>query len=112
MKSRFICKSVLTLVCLVFTAIPAVSNAALLGPDKSNNAVRVTFSDLDLSSMEGVRTLYQRLRNSAYQVCGRQNGRELMELTIERKQCFDTALSKAVKSINNSRLERLHLNSN
>ena len=96
---------------LAFTAIsiPFSASAALNSPVLEDPAVTVSYSDLDLSSMDGVKTLYQRLKSSARKVCGGQKGIETIDRRLQRRECVDTALADAVEDIDNQLLDRLHL---
>ena len=93
---------------IVTSSVQIIGVAATSNPNASDNAIKVTFSDLDLSREEGVNTLYQRLKASARKVCGNPNGRELMAISQQRKQCYALALTKAVKKVGNESLEVLH----
>lgn len=63
----------------------------------------VVYSDLNLQGEAGARTLYKRLKNAAARVCGAVNQRD-----HAWKQCYDTALSDAVRSVGAPTLLALH----
>jgi len=63
----------------------------------------VVYSDLNLQSEAGARTLYKRLKNAAARVCGTGDQRN-----HAWKQCYDTALNDAVRSVGAPTLLALH----
>ena len=60
-------------------------------------SVTVSFRDVNLSTLEGATTLYQRLRGAARSVCG-DEGRSLRE-QYEWKVCYQRALGNAVRTV-------------
>ena len=77
-------------------------------PGTSRTQVVVTFDDLNLASTAGARTLYARLKSAAQQACGsRPTGRDLQGY-MAYQSCYDSALDKAVRKIDNARLLALH----
>jgi UrcA family protein len=95
-----------TMLCVIFS-IPAVSMAASMTHEENVNPIKVSFSDLNLSQDEGVETLYHRLKVAARKSCGSKVTRELWILANNR-QCVNSALAKAVESIDNEKLKRRH----
>ena len=68
----------------------------------------VRFDDLSLESSAGIKALYARLSNAAERVCGGQpNKMELRQLGAYRN-CYHSALSKAVDKVGNDQLHALH----
>ena len=67
----------------------------------------VRFHSLDLSRMDGVATLYGRLRNAARAVCDPFKSREMWILE-EQRACMDKAITDAVGSINRPLLSQYH----
>ena len=69
-------------------------------------SVTVSFRDLDLTTVTGARTLYQRLKNAAQSVC------DQPRIGIEGYRvwhaCYDTALSDAVAKVNSPLLIAMH----
>ncbi len=77
-------------------------------PGTSRTQVVVTFDDLNLASTAGARTLYARLKSAAQQACGsRPTGRDLQGY-MAYQSCYDSALEKAVRKVDNARLLALH----
>jgi UrcA family protein len=70
--------------------------------------VRVAIADLNLSSPQGIATLYTRLRHAATEVCGHEPQiRELSQHATWSK-CVDTALDEAVLQVSSIGLAALH----
>ena len=67
----------------------------------------VRFHSLDLSRIDGVTTLYGRLRNAARAVCDPFTSREMWILE-EQRACMDKAIADAVGSINRPLLSQYH----
>ena len=77
-------------------------------PGTSRTQVVVTFDDLNLASTAGARTLYARLKSAAQQACGsRPTGRDLQGY-MAYQSCYDSALDKAVRKVDNAHLQALH----
>jgi UrcA family protein len=72
----------------------------------ATRSVTVSFRDLDLSTVEGARTLYGRIQSAAKQVCGYQ-GVDLIEQSIWRS-CYRNAISDAVGKVNSPLLTAVH----
>lgn len=69
-------------------------------------SIEVVYSDLDLNSVAGVETLYQRLRGAARSACG-DSGKRISEIVAYRA-CYDRALETAVSGFNSVRLTAIH----
>ena len=67
----------------------------------------VHFSDLDLSSAEGVRRLYVRLRSAAAEVCVPLESASAAGAT-EHRTCVNMAIDNAVAAINRPLLSEYH----
>ena len=68
--------------------------------------VVVSYGDLDLSSSEGVRELYQRIASAATRVCPYADSRELAQTMVYRS-CRDAAISRAVREVKSPQLAAL-----
>ena len=66
-------------------------------------SIVVKYSDLDLSTSDGARTLYKRITAAASLVCPYQDARDLTSKAIG-KSCRETAIEHAVRSIHNTEL--------
>jgi UrcA family protein len=67
----------------------------------------VRFSDLNLSSDDGVRTLYQRMRGAARLVCADAD-RSLRLEQPNYQTCFKKAVGDAVSQVNQPALTAMH----
>ncbi len=67
----------------------------------------VRYGDLDVTTDEGLRVLYGRLRQAAVQVCRSEEGRDLTRRRASR-ECREAALSGAVARFGDARLSALH----
>jgi len=72
------------------------------------NSIKITFAELDMSSDEGVATLYQKIKSGARQVCGGRPNLQNPGLTRLYRKCLTSALDTAVKEIDNAKLTSLH----
>jgi UrcA family protein len=70
------------------------------------HSMKVSYSDLDLNTQSGAKTLYDRIRGAARQVCGYE-GQTFTDQALWRS-CFNGAISDAVATVNNPRLTALH----
>jgi UrcA family protein len=66
-------------------------------------SIVVQYSDLDLSTTDGVQTLYKRITAAAREVCPYSNARELNFKAIGQS-CRDAAIERAVRSVHNTEL--------
>ena len=66
----------------------------------------VSYADLDLSSGDGVRELYERISAAAREVCPYPNARELRQSMVNRS-CRNTAISRAVSEVKSPQLVAL-----
>ena len=91
---------------LAFAALVCVLGTAPAGASPSEPSVRVSYRDLDLSSLAGATTLYQRIQGAAKQVCGRA-GADLVE-QMAWKACYRHATADAVRQVNSPLLTAVH----
>ena len=66
-------------------------------------SIVVKYSDLDLSTSDGARTLYKRISAAASVVCPYTDAREL-NLKAIGQSCREAAIEQAVRSIHNTEL--------
>ena len=85
------------------------AHAEALGTTKQLTAT-VNYGELDLSSSQGVATLYHRLRVAAQEVCAPFEGRELSK-RARFQACYSEALDKAVAKVNRETLTAFHVRS-
>ena len=84
-----------------------LASTAFASTSSEGPAVRVSYSELDLSKDAGVERLYARLRQAAKQVCGSADNRDFVALR-EKDACVRAALDRAVESVHSARLSARH----
>ena len=72
-------------------------------PDDEVPKVVVSYSDLDLSTPEGARVLYQRISLAAREVCPYQDAIEPSRLS-KNHACREAAIERAVSSVHSAQL--------
>jgi len=87
-----------------------VGTGTVLAADAGEVHLKVNYSDLNLSTMNGATTLYQRIEGAAHFVCG-DEGRGLDE-QIVWKTCYGDAVNHAVTQVNNPLLTSLYAKQN
>jgi UrcA family protein len=70
---------------------------------EEGSAIVVKYGDLDLSTTEGVTTLYKRISTAAHWVCPYDDARELA-LKAVNQSCRKASIERAVRSIHNAEL--------
>ena len=98
---------------LLFTALFIVSSYAPMGNtmihQEGENAVRVTFAELDISQKAGAAVLYQRIKTAARKVCGANDNRtRLLSIRRATRECFINAVDNTVNKIDEPNLNALH----
>jgi len=88
-------------VCLLGIAHAPASEAAT-----AQHSVTVNYRDLNLSTLDGATTLYQRITGAARLACG-ERGYGLFELR-RWKSCVQGAIEGAVATVNNPLLTTVH----
>jgi UrcA family protein len=83
--------------CLMIAAW-ACTLAVTAGADESLPSKTVRYSDLDISTVEGAKALYQRIRAAARHVCDLSTGGDAV-LHAAEKACVDTAIDNAVRKV-------------
>jgi UrcA family protein len=78
----------------------------VLAADADEVHLKVSYSDLNLSTINGATTLYQRIEGAAHFVCG-EEGRSLDE-QLFWKSCYGNAVNHAVTQVNNPLLTSLY----
>ncbi len=77
-----------------------------IGPD-GYPAVAVSYGDLNLSTSEGVLTLYRRIAAAANQVCGGNPDPRDRHAVVWSRVCRQAAMARAVQAVGNPRLAAL-----
>ena len=88
----------------------SASAAAALPGQFEDNAVTVSFADLNIQNTAGARVLYSRLQRATKSVCSLKSYRELGSLSrvIQAKQCYTESLDEAVAKIDSAALREIH----
>ena len=81
--------------------------AQAAAPPDDVPTVVVRYGDLDLSTQEGVQTLYKRISSAARQVCPSADPRMLASLDYSHA-CRAAAVARAVSQVHSSQLAALH----
>jgi UrcA family protein len=84
---------------------PAVATAAQPAGDAPQATLH--YSARDLTSEQGTRALYQRIRTAARSVCPGWDSRDLAAVAASR-ECQRRAVTRAVGQIGNARLAAVH----
>ena len=66
--------------------------------------IEVKYTDLDIATDVGARTLYRRIATAARQVCPRGEGSVIAKMDEVSRTCIREAISRAVREVNNPRL--------
>jgi UrcA family protein len=92
-----------------FNAADTSAGSLSSDPSASDGLLKqvVRFHDLDLSKIEGVTTLYARLRHAGRAVCDPFKSRD-MWFPEKQRACMDKAIADAVASINRPLLSQYH----
>jgi UrcA family protein len=109
MKESKLYKGLLATIVVVALGAPAIASA-----DAKSNfqgvSVKVSYADLNLEKQEGAKALYRRLQQASKQACDVRTLREegSVKRLGEARQCYNTALSKAVEELDNDLVTQIH----
>jgi UrcA family protein len=103
---RYVIECVGSLVLSVAALGGGAAEAAVASDDIPH--VAVAYDDLNLSHVEGVHKLYQRLKSAAEQVCRVYDGKDL-DRHVMFIQCSQVALDNAVSAVAFPALTRIHV---
>jgi UrcA family protein len=93
---------------VAFTSVVCLLGAsdASAGAPGAGRAVSVDYRDLNLSTIQGAMTLYERLKGAARTVCdGSMTG---VVAYHEWRSCYDAAIADAVAKVNSPLLTTVH----
>jgi UrcA family protein len=99
-----------TIIAVLFAASAATStmlNAKLQNVEVSS--MIVSYADLNLGSVDGQQTLFQRLKRAARDVCDTREARTTQEMRSSRV-CYEEALNQAVSEVGSAGLVALGTN--
>jgi UrcA family protein len=71
-------------------------------------SITVSYSDVAFGNTAGAADVYRKLKAAARQVCGVDHGTKTLELMMAARDCFDGALTDAVRKIDRPTLTALH----
>jgi UrcA family protein len=98
----------LTLLVLALAMVQTITTLpASAGEEIITKSQVVRFGDLNLSSDQGIRTLYQRIRTAARKVCSQANDTMVLEHRNFRG-CVNKAVDEAVDKVNRPALTAMH----
>ena len=94
---------------LTLAVVSVVASVASFAATSSVDApsVSVRYDDLNLSTTDGVNSLYHRISSAARAVCPDAYSREL-SLRAAARRCEADAVARAVSEVNNSHLAMVH----
>jgi UrcA family protein len=71
-------------------------------------SVKVSYADLNLSTLAGADALYRRIERAARTVCGSDDMRERLGHWRAWRNCYDSAIANAVAKVNSPLLSAVH----
>jgi len=86
----------------------AVSPLARAGSELGVPSSVVRFHDLNLNSVQGVRTLYGRIRRAAGEVCAPYEATDSLIPSAAWRSCFEQAVAGAVRRVDSPLLTAYH----
>jgi len=90
----------------------AVAVAASAPGRADESAVRLTYSDLNLKSIEGARHLYSRIYTAANYACGASDTDMDVIVRFGPSRCVKEAIARAVRNLNSPQLSRVYIERN
>jgi UrcA family protein len=100
-RSTLLCATLATAAGLL-----GATDASALDAMRDTRSVMVNYGDVNLATLAGATTLYQRLEAAARSVCG-ERGHSFAEMR-DWQACYQGAIDGAVASVNNPMLSALH----
>jgi UrcA family protein len=95
----------LALTCLTLLTVDVRASE----PEPIPAKVLVHYSDTAFDSVDGTASVYRKLRTAARRVCGVNDGSHLtLDQNIKAQECFETALTQAVRRIDRPMLTSVH----
>jgi UrcA family protein len=83
----------------IAAAAIATLSAGAAQADQTVEKVRVTYSDLDLSKADGMKTLERRIERAARFTCGGDNGPTTLKARASYEACFEKAVEGAMVAV-------------
>jgi len=104
MNLRKLNRSILVAATLIgITGILSAAHASDRRANAEFLSEKISFSDLNLNTTQGITSLYRRISSAAREVCTPLESRELPQLSAWH-HCMDQAISTAVDTVNNPAL--------
>ncbi len=111
MKESNYARKLLIAFAVLVLGIPAIASDTPLINDEGKPIVRVSYTDLNLSSQAGLVALYKRLQGASSAACGPRSSLRtagsLQQLNNNR-HCYNDLLSKLVAKVDNAKLNEIH----
>jgi UrcA family protein len=93
-------------------ALAALSQPASAGDRTMERSVTISYADLNLSSPDGARVLYKRIKQAARTACGPEPRGIVLEFypraQWQHKSCIRKAVENAVASLDNPMVTAVH----
>jgi UrcA family protein len=105
--NRFIARNVAVAALTVLPSLVAIGSASAGASAGDAPSVTVRYGDLNLTSQEGIASLYGRIRNAAAVVCSALDGRDRMREMLWH-DCYNHAVANAVHTVHNETLSAYH----
>jgi UrcA family protein len=106
-SNRFIARNVAVAALTVLPSLVAIESASAGVGAGDAPSVTVRYGDLNLTSQEGIASLYGRIRNAAAAVCSALDGRDRMREMLWH-DCYNHAVANAVQTVHNETLSAYH----
>jgi UrcA family protein len=85
----------------------ALASGTAGGGDQTARSIAVRYADVNLATVAGATTLYQRIQGAARLVCGGEDRSLAAQHAWE--QCYQNAVAEAVTRVNSPTLTAVHL---
>ena len=107
-SARCLRKNLLSAIAVAVMALPLLAAAST--PDASRNNVQNTQGNPDLTTVEGQKRLFQKMKSKARKTCGPTNIRATgsMRRSAANKECYEDTLAIYVLRLDNSAISALH----
>jgi UrcA family protein len=105
--NRFIARNVAVGALTVLPSLAAIGSTSAGASAGDAPSVTVRYGDLNLTSQEGIASLYGRIGKAAAVVCSALDGRDLMRETLWH-DCYSHAVANAVHTVHNETLSAYH----
>jgi UrcA family protein len=69
---------------------------------------KVSYADLNLSTLAGATTLYRRIQQAARSVCGTDDGGRSIGPHLQWRKCYESAIADAIAKVNSPMLTAVH----